>query len=468
MEHHIEKKLQEKFKSYSPIYDASSMWADLDKELDKDDKGKQRFLWFILPGLTIIITAFFLLPINNQQQTVADTIITESSVTNFAQQDEAPATLATESVLRPKSSESQAQPNGATMQSAMQQTSNLQASTLEYVPVKASSVRQPVTKVNKRITYGAQAITERTIESKTAETMMTKSKQIGVPLNSQTDNLLNLELMPHLSLSALVVEPYLPQISLSPISQLVKQSHDFNRWLVNINVAGGLLQSQLSSRAAGAGSLVNLREQIEFDNESYGASVGITYNLTTHWSVNLGLGYQLYYTSGELASVESELITKTDTIAIINGVNGEQVINGPREFLSTTRMTHLRYNKHQQAYLSVCVAYANSFNEKWGYRLGMGYAPSLWTDISGYEQDHNDLVYSITIDSEERLKARGSNRLLFYSRLTRQLEKGSQIYLGLSAMPDVSGIYKSTNNIQKKSHLLQLNASLAIPLNFKK
>ena len=454
-EDYIENKLKDKFSNYSPSYDATEMWANIDNALGKEDEGSRKFIWFILIGVLIGMTSLLVWNGNNTEMTSItetssykeDAINESGQVLNFSDAD-------TESIVSSQKNDI--------------------ADSAENIAAKKEVVEasEEVLSRNESLDAASLAISE----AKGEEPIMDESKITLTAVENSSVNLPSVDdFSERLSLDILGKLPIIQAMALANVNDiysidapflLTDSKRYYAKWDVNFNIGGGFVFSDLSSNDATGNALAQLRNDLETDNDSYSTEIGIGFHLSEHWRVGIDIGYNQYYTSSRITSLDVNTVTLEDTLSITHTPNGVTVSTGPRDFISTVSRTHERYNKYQQIYLPVTIAYNNNFNTKWGYSLSAGYAPTLWSSVTGYDQDEDDIAYSLSTDVDQRLRDLISNRIVLSSRINRTLSNRGAIYFGLRAMPDLSGIYQSNFNIQKKNHLIQLNAGVVFPINF--
>jgi len=440
----FEKNLRMKFKSYQPGLDESALWSEIESALPQKPNRRKYFVILFLIGFGL---ATFSLNYLNSNDSYIDSIIKKDIISDEYENKALEPKIAAAQFNNIAYNNSKSSTKLATQKhpSKNKERTNINLKNTSTIlnSVKFDKVEAPQNESHNKFVNKLSAF-----ENRTKEIPKIIIEKLESPMST----------------SALPITNTYLVLKEKEIGKKTRKMHikEHSPWSSDFKIGIGTISSLYS----GDYPLINLRETNETNLESYSGTINLDYALSKHWSLSIGASY-LYHSSSNLVNTtSSETIILQDTIAIINSSNSAQIIAGPREFLVTNSQSHLRIQRSQQLFLPLVLTYSGNLIDKWKYQFGAGYGLSVLSDYSGIVQELSAISYDLSFDSENRLRKRGSDKLILQTNFVKNLGNAVQVNFGLSYLHDLQGRYVKTNTIQKKSHGLQLSGGITIPLNF--
>jgi len=237
------------------------------------------------------------------------------------------------------------------------------------------------------------------------------------------------------------------------------------KWSLNVGLEYADLHQSYSSRSPEAEVLSNLRNTLESSFESLGVSAMLEYNLSPKISISSGIEIYRYQTSSINTSFFTQLENIPDTIAVFNRPTGtfteisEQVI----DIASSRRW--LRYTTSTNLTIPVLFYHKTPINNSNFLKIGGGIRKGVLNRTRGYEQDLDFTEYNLEIDIDNRLRAAGQDHLVLSLHWESRLNKNSTLLVGLRYLHDVTGVYNSNFQIEKKLNHIGLQLVYSLPIN---
>lgn len=435
-----DRQLRKKFESYAPSVDESDMWASIEAELPQK-KSKRRYLlfFFLLIGVgSIGVSTYY-----SFNKDTADLASSENSKSTFERNlsDNKNSSFISKNILKNKE-------NNPTTK--LPNANKPEKSTV-FKKAKQRNIITPLSN---------QGTTENQKEYKILNRVQSENTDLTAPIKinerAPTPQLQYLAYLPtKVIIQKIDNEPNLDKF-LKPIIPIKPKTTKISKWHLGLMASAGKSFSDYSEPI----------EQTEMGLEALSSQLDIQYNLNNHWSLGLGVAYLYSVSNSQVQTISEVTSINQDTLAITHTSNGTEFTIGPREFSTRTRASHLRHQRSQQIFLPLTLRYTDAISDTWNLQLGLGYGIGLWSDITGVIQDRDNTSYDLGTDIENRLRVRGSERIIMESYLTRKIEKIGYARLGAQYLFDLNGRYNGNFRIQKRSDAIQLSIGISIPLNF--
>ena len=435
-----DRKLRAKFDSYTPSVDESALWEEIESALPQPKRKKRYFILSFTVALLGCVS-IIMFPIKEETPKEVNSVDSIAELNNVSIEQAGDITL--NELLDNKSVKSE-----ITSKSIKYKQKYTGINVQPQHPNKFTiTIKKEKTRPESKPIHSTTEIPS-IIDNK-APTRITNWNPIR-NVNAVLPLPTNYKLMP------LVFEKEDLEISLEHIPMQYAESELRSRWTLGVNAGAGKAISVHS----------NSTDRNEIGKESLAANLALNYRLSKKWSIGLGLSYQYHVSSSQVSSIALKTSIRQDTIAIIETVSNIETVEGPREFLTTTRQTHLRHQIRQQLLAPITIRYTTSLSKAWNVQFGLGYGLGLWSDYKGIIQDPLAGTYDLSTDAKNRLRPRGGDSIIVESYISRNIAAIGKLKLGVNYLHDLNGRYTNNTFNQKKSHLLQFSGGLIIPLNF--
>ena len=429
-----DKKLRAKFQSYSPRVDESALWEGIESALPQP-KRKNRFIFlFMFFGLMVSASVFVFFKIYTISNDLAQSKIeTKSIVKGESKPTASKYILNTTTEIQPTKNKNEK----LTQNAITQKQSTLLKNKETKLPIQVSEYfKYKLENTNIKESHTPNTVLQHDRPSRSIRNHMQ-------PVNQ------------------------LPYNIVAPQLELKKYKHNFIL-RPSIKSEAILEPSFTLNFTTSAGKAISRHSftppSTETGAEAIGAEVYVNYRFAKKWNIGIGLSYQNHMSSAMVNSFSSSTSTRTDTTAIIQTASNIEIVEGPTEFLTTTKQIHLRHQRTQQLLAPISLMYDSPLSKDWRIQVGLGYAISLGTSYQGIIQDPMDIAYDLSTDIDSRLRLRGADRLFARTYLTRNITSFGRLRLGIIYQHDLQGRSIQNDITQKKSHLLQLSGGLIIPL----
>jgi len=446
----LEKKMQDAYQNYSPQLDQSEMWSEIDRALGEEPRKKKTLLWFFLSILFIGCNLFFINNYKQNEEKISTPINSQKELTSDTKKLDTPynSNKKKEVLLKTNSTIESEVHSGQSM-SVIEKPEEKNFDALINIEGNNSKVTiSPIREVRNL----EKSVTQNTIA-------LTRKSSSNIIVDQ-------LEKIPSLQFGLTrIVNEYKLAISNNSIENIEEDEN--SPWNLNIGMSYGMVSSDFVSNDAMGDDIINLQKNNVNDDHLLSMDGTLLFDLHPNWSIGFGFDYNRIVTNGLYTSSSQYNTTLTDTVLIIYNATGKTIEYGPREFVVKSTKTYRRFNKYHQILAPIKIQYQNSLNDKWGYQLVAGYAFSLWSKNKGFDQELNDMEYSIDTDVDQRIRKSKHQKLIFGTHMTRSFMHEGEFYIGIQYVKDLNGIYNNNYLIQKKMNALQIKAGIAIPLNFK-
>ena len=498
-----ERFIKENLSGYAKEIDDSDMWSNIEPHLPQ--KKKQRYMWiFLLSGASILLLGYTLIgkmPISSNsapfdrvsdhlnlerpqasskdaarlnyietQQTNDDTSADLNSATTKSNKKESNTKTVT------TGAPSKMQESAASFES----TREKKVTQKEDIPI---SLNRPSSKdvINEGSTSASES---KTAHTNSASLVQKHHSANEIPKDLEDANSIQLVSRPQAvdrqqnkslptyyalipidsDIKSLNVNYKLPALSNERLIQVEKEAEHTGQLDLNIHTEYSVLIQQHIASSPENETLAILRNSLENTFESLSIGANLEYKIRRNISISGGVDIYRYQTGSFTTAVTDELRTALDTIALIQTNSGPITELGDRLFNITKTQRWRRITTSTNISIPLIISYHKDISPQSNISLGLGYRLGISTQTSGYEQELNATEYNLGEDSEDRLRTNGQNHGILSINWNRRFKQKTKIAIGLRYLYDISGIYNSNVELQKKLHQLALRLTYSLPL----
>lgn len=211
--------------------------------------------------------------------------------------------------------------------------------------------------------------------------------------------------------------------------------------------------------------LIESRRNLEKTLESISLYSNFKMSLSRSFSLSLGIEFYRFRTSSVTTRSTDTIEEIPGVVSIFNRSGGTIEEEGAIQVLNQTEQTWQRFNTSTNLAIPLQLFYRRHIGSFNSLQIGVGYRKGILNRTRGYEEDLVTGEYSLTTDDENRLRITGQDHAMISASWLFHLRTGQDLSIGLRYLHDMTGIYNSNIEIQKKLHHIGLQTSIQLPIN---